>query len=341
MLDRKTPPALDEDIDPLTRLAIKHGTDKWGLHFYTPVYNSFLRLMRRQPVRLLEIGIGGYNLQSVGGASLSMWAEYFPEGRIVGIDVADKRLNLDPRIEVRRGSQDDPEFLTRVCDELGPFDIIIDDGSHVPQHVTSSFSVLFPRLRNGGFYMIEDVQTTFWPQFGGSTLGGATMRLAMATLENLHHAEIKVAHPTRLTDEVSTSIRAFHAFHNLFVIEKGDNTEPSNHHFRLDNPHAARALRLIETELNQRPTAAGAANMIQVQAVAGNFAQAWAMLDAALEKWPDHPMLLYAGYNSASVSNDQPRKFKFLQALAALEPDNAWLQDLMRQTERETAEPVA
>ncbi|MBX9824979.1 MAG: class I SAM-dependent methyltransferase [Xanthobacteraceae bacterium] len=341
MLEAKTPPPLDEEIDPLTRLAIKHGTDKWGLHFYTPIYHSFFRVMRRQPVRLLEIGIGGYNLQSVGGASLSMWAEYFPDGRIVGIDVADKRLELDPRIEVRRGSQDDPEFLTRVCDELGPFDIVIDDGSHVPQHVTSSFNVLFPRLRNGGLYIVEDVQTTFWPQFGGSTLGGATMRLAMAILEGLHHAEIKVAQPTRHTDEISTSIRAFHAFHNVFLIEKGDNTEPSNHGFRLDNPHAARALRLIETEMNQRPTAAGAANMIQVQAVAGHLTQAWAMLDAALQKWPDHPMLLYAGYNTALVGNDQPRKREFLQALAALEPGNDWLRDLLQQMETEAAEPVA
>lgn len=340
MSDTK-PPFLDEEIDLLTRLAIKHGTDKWGLHFYTPIYNSFLRAIRRQPVRLLEIGIGGYNMQSVGGASLSMWAEYFPEGRIVGIDVADKRLKLDPRIEIRRGSQDDPEFLKRVCDELGPFDVIIDDGSHVPQQVTASFGVLFPRLRNGGFYIIEDVQTTFWPQFGGSALGGATMRLAMATLENLHHAEIKVAHPTRHTDELSTSIAAFHAFHNVFVIEKGDNTEPSNHRFRLDNRHAARALHLIETEMNQRPTAGGVANWIQVQAVAGNAAQAWTMLDAALAKWPEHPTLLYAGYTVASITNDQPRRIKFLQALAGREPDNAWLQELLQQTEKGTAEPVA
>jgi hypothetical protein len=272
----------DDEIDLLTRLAIKHGTDKWGLHFYTPVYSSFLRRMRRLPIRLLEIGIGGYNMQGVGGASLSMWADYFPEGRIVGIDVADKRLELDPRIEVRRGSQEDADFLNRVCDELGPFDVIIDDGSHIPQHVTSSFNILFPRLRDGGYYMIEDVQTTFWPQFGGSALGGATMRLAMATLENLHHAEIKVAHPTRHVDDLSKSIRSFHAFHNLFVIEKGDNTEPSNHRFRLDNPHAARALRMMEAQLSQRPTAAGIANMVQVMAVGGNVAGAWTALTEAL-----------------------------------------------------------
>jgi hypothetical protein len=279
-------------------------------------------------------------MQSVGGASLAMWAEYFPEGRIVGIDLADKRLDLDPRIEIRRGAQDDPEFLARICDEFGPFDVIIDDGSHVPQHVTTSFNILFPRLRDGGYYIIEDVQTTFWPQFGGSALGGATMRLAMAALENLHHAEIKVAHPTRLVDDMSKSIRAFHAFHNLFVIEKGDNTEPSNHRFRLDNPHAARALRVIATEMSERPTAAGTANMVQVMAVAGNVAQAWALLADALAKWPGDPALLYAGYNIASISNNIARKLEYLNRLAENEPDNGWLQGLRQQAENEAAEPA-
>ena len=108
----------DDEIDLLTRLAIKHGTDKWGLHFYTPVYNSFLRRMRRLPIRLLEIGIGGYNMQSVGGASLAMWADYFPEGRIVGIDVADKRLRARSAHRGAPGSQEDADFLNRVCDEL-------------------------------------------------------------------------------------------------------------------------------------------------------------------------------------------------------------------------------
>ena len=331
-------PHLKDEFDVLTRLAIKHGTDKWGLHFYTPIYHSLLRRIRRQPIRLLEIGVGGYNMKGVGGASLAMWADYFPEGQIVGVDVADKKIDLGPRVEIRRGSQDDPDFLNRICDELGPFDIIIDDGSHVPHHVTTSFNILFPRLQNGGFYIIEDVQTTFWPQFGGSALGGATMRLAMALLENLHHAEIQVAHPTRHIDEMSTSIRAFHAYHNLFVIEKGDNTEPSNHRYRLDNPHAARALRFIEQQMERVPTAAGVANMIQIKAVGGNVPLSWTMLEEALTKWPDHPSLLYVGYTIATMTNDLPRRLHYVQRLAALEPDNFWLQGLKQQIQTEALE---
>jgi hypothetical protein len=211
----------------------------------------------------------------------------------------------------------------------------------VPSHVTASFKILFPRLQNGGFYIIEDVQTTFWPQFGGSALGGATLQLAMAMLENLHHAEIHVAHPTRQIDELATSIRAFHAFHNLFVIEKGDNTEPSNHRYRLDNPHAARALRLIEQQMEREPTAAGVANMILVKAVAGEIASSWTMLEEALTKWPDHPSLLHAGYTIATMSNDLPRRLHYAQRLAALEPDNLWLQGLKQQIQTNAIEPAA
>jgi hypothetical protein len=70
-----------DDIDPLTLLAIRHGTDKWGPHFYTPIYHAVFAHLRDRPVRLLEIGVGGYKLRDVGGASLAMWADYFPHGR--------------------------------------------------------------------------------------------------------------------------------------------------------------------------------------------------------------------------------------------------------------------
>jgi hypothetical protein len=326
----------EREVDVLTGLAIKHGTDKWGLHFYTPIYHSLFWRLRKRPMRLLEIGVGGYDLHSVGGASLEMWAEYFPEGQIVGIDVAEKRLHLNPRIEVRQGSQDDPEFLARVCDELGPFDIIIDDGSHVPQQVSTTFGMLFPRLRNRGFYVIEDVQTTFWPRFGGSAAdGGATMLLATSILLMLHHADIKVVDPSRQIPEMFKSIRSFHAYHNLFAIEKGDNTEPSNHDYRVDNVHAARALRTIEQEMMRAPTPAGCANLIQLYAVAGDRTNARIWLTESLAKWPHHPALLYAAYNVAVISGDTALKLEYVRKLAAIEPDNGALRALLQRTESE------
>src|ERR1700733_3039364 len=217
-----------DDIDPLTRMAIKYGTDKWGGHFYTPLYHELFAPLRDPPVRLLEIGTGGYDLETVGGASLAMWAEYFPNGSITGIDIAPKRLSIDPRVKLFQGSQIDQAFLGEVADERGPYDIIIDDGSHEPKHVAASFHILFPYLVDGGMYIIEDVQTTFWPQFGGSILdGGDTLKLATTVIECLNHAELAAVGQSPSFPPFANQIKSLRAYHNILVIEKGDNCEQS------------------------------------------------------------------------------------------------------------------
>jgi hypothetical protein len=330
--------AAGEPIDPLTRLAIRHGTDKWGAHFYTPIYHQIFAHLRDKPVRLLEIGIGGYQFGTIGGASLAMWADYFPHGRILGIDVFAKTLELGPRISLRQGSQDDVDFLTRMSAEHGPFDIVIDDGSHVPAHVAASFHILFPKLADGALYVIEDVQTAFWPQFGGSVPdGGATMQLGRTILEHLNHAEIHIVQPEREVADFAKSIRSFRAYHNIFCIEKGDNTEPSNFDFRLDNVHAARALRTIRDELAHSPTPAGYANLIRMHMHAKSLAEAQALMEQALARWPDEPNVLLAAYNLSKQSGNRQLELTFLRRLASLEPGNHDLQSLLSQVETDVA----
>ena len=70
----------EDPVDPLTRLAIKHGTDKWGAHFYTPLYHSLFLPLRNRAIRLLEIGVGGSEFQTIGGASLAMGRNISPMG---------------------------------------------------------------------------------------------------------------------------------------------------------------------------------------------------------------------------------------------------------------------
>lgn len=315
------------DIDPLTRLAIKHGTDKWGPHFYTPLYHELFSRLRHRPIRLLEIGVGGYELATVGGASLTMWAEYFPHGQITGIDIAEKRLTLPPRVRLFRGSQVDPTFLKTVCDERGPFDIIIDDGSHVPQHVVASFEALFPAVVDGGSYLIEDIQTAFWPSFGGSVFdGGATMKLAQTVIECLNHAEIAVADRARRFPAFAKQIKSLRAFHNLLVVEKGDNSEPSNFGYDLNNPHASRAEQSINQELRSAPTAEGLANLAGLYLRAGQPEKAREVCDKALSQWPANGELLIAAHGAATWQNDVLAGIHYLERLCQIEPDNAALQ---------------
>ncbi|MGD0025113.1 MAG: hypothetical protein ABSC37_10905 [Xanthobacteraceae bacterium] len=323
---------VNHEIDPLTRLAIKHGTDKWGPHFYTPVYHGLFSKLRDRPIRLLEIGVGGYDFKTVGGASLAMWADYFLSGQITGIDIAEKRLALNPRVKLFRGSQEDPVFLKRVCDERGPFDIMIDDGDHVPKHVVSSFHALFPSLVDGGLYLIEDVQTAFWPHFGGSILhGGDTLKLARTVIECLNHAEIAVVDRSHSFPLFAKEIKAFRAFHNLLVIEKGDNCEPSNGAYDLNNPYAAGAVKTIEQELESAPTAEGLANLSNLYLSGGNPLRAKEIADKALSQWPANTAVLMAAYQAASRQSDTPAIVNYLERILQIEPDNAPLQGALEQ----------
>ena len=155
-------------MDALSSLAQKHRTDK-GLHHhgYTPIYDSYFQSLKDKDIRLLEIGVGGYQYPDKGGESLRMWAEYFPAATIVAIDIYPKTLLLPPNTTVLCGSQVDSMFLDGLPH---PFDIIIDDGSHVCEHIISTFKSLFPKLNSGGIYVVEDTETSYWDEeYGGST----------------------------------------------------------------------------------------------------------------------------------------------------------------------------
>ncbi len=195
--------------DDLSRLAAKYGTDKFGHHCYTPVYHRLLRHYRDRKLKVLEIGVGGYGDQTRGGQSLAMWRDYFPDAAIVGIDIQEKAFDLGPRVTILRGSQVDPEFLAEVLRDHGPFDIIIDDGSHQNAHVIESFRLLYPTLAEGGTYVVEDVQTSFVPARGGS--------IALTQPNSVGFFRELFADPDR---DPAFDIARLSRFHNMVAIRK-------------------------------------------------------------------------------------------------------------------------
>jgi hypothetical protein len=326
------------DVDPLTRIAILRGTDKWGPHFYTPVYHELFQHLRELPIRLLEIGVGGHESPTLGGASLLMWADYFPHARIVGIDVAEKRLQPHPRITILRGSQADPGFLAQVVAAHGPFDIVVDDGSHAPADVHASFNALFPTVVDDGFYVVEDVQTAFWPRFGGSPSDGAeTMTLARRALDAVNHAEIVVANPQWEPPPMAASLRAVRAYHNLLVFEKGDNREPSTRAFDAADSHVIDAVALMEQALAATPTPEGLANLARTYALARRFDQAIATVKRGLERWPDNLELLAVGAKTGRRDPEDPLGVQCLDRLRAVAGDDPCV-DGLTATNRSDAE---
>lgn len=143
-------------MDQLTQLAIKYGTDKWGKHHYTPVYHEMFKDRRNEIYRLLEIG-------PAEGAGVKMFRDYFPEAYIFGLEVdSDRVKNLDgeERIKIIQGDQSNIKDLIRMDIARVMFsslDIVIDDGSHNPLDQIFTFQAIFPYLKKGATYIIEDV----------------------------------------------------------------------------------------------------------------------------------------------------------------------------------------
>ena len=139
----------------LNEIGLETGTDKSSRHHdYLGFYELALRGQSKID-RLLEIGVHQ-------GASVRMWREFLPNAQIVGMDVNQTAAaHAGERIAIEIGSQGDPATLRRVVNAHGPFDVIVDDGSHIWTHQIVSFETLFPSLPPGGLYIMEDVHTSY------------------------------------------------------------------------------------------------------------------------------------------------------------------------------------
>lgn len=134
----------------LDEIGIEFGTDKSSKgHNYLPYYEMFFAPLRDKSIKILEIGVWE-------GASLKMWETYFKKAIITGFDIDEKGQYRSERINTFKGNQDSFFDLEDVSKQYGEFDIITDDGSHEATHMRKSFETLFPLLKSGGLYCIED-----------------------------------------------------------------------------------------------------------------------------------------------------------------------------------------
>jgi hypothetical protein len=133
---------------------------KW-VHYF-PIYERHFEWYKNKSLTFLEIGV-------FKGGSLQMWQRYFgPFAKIVGIDIDEKcKDHEQPGIFIRTGDQSDERFLQSVIDEFGVPDIVLDDGSHQMNHINATFQFLYPQLPKNGIYMVEDLHTAYWEEYGG------------------------------------------------------------------------------------------------------------------------------------------------------------------------------
>lgn len=144
------------DVSSLDAIGVRLGTDK-GLthHDYLAAYEDVLHPLRSSPIRLLKIGV-------LNGVSLAMWEEYLPHAKVVGADINPAALRFARgRVTIEILDQSDVNRLHKVAERHGPFDVIIEDGSHIWSHQITGIVALFPHLQPGGLYITEDLHTHF------------------------------------------------------------------------------------------------------------------------------------------------------------------------------------
>ena len=203
---------------PLADIGKKYPTSK-NITGFIEIYEKYLKDYRDKEIKLLEIGVDK-------GDSLRLWREYFTNAKICGIDIKQKDFNIDG-VDILCGDQSDHEFLKSIVEKYKNFDIIIDDGSHVSKHIIKSLEFLFNYLKQNGLYIIEDLQTSYMPRFGGSRFNLKKNKTSMNYLKSLTDS-INYEHndkPFFKRKKFDGSVKYMHFYQNIAIIKKGESTK--------------------------------------------------------------------------------------------------------------------
>lgn len=147
---------------------------KYPTHTYTPQYYNLLKSFKNESLEFLEIGIGNVPLMStiidnyIPGASMRMWRDFFQNANIYAADIDTSVLFEEDRIKSFYVDQNDYDSLIKLQNTISSisgkkeFDIILDDGSHNPDHQSMSFKALWQFIKKDGIYIIEDVHNNYF-----------------------------------------------------------------------------------------------------------------------------------------------------------------------------------
>ena len=193
---------------------------KW--HHYIPIYEKYFSKFKGKKIKFLEIGVGK-------GGSLQMWRKYFGNDAIIfGIDINHecKKFNTETE-QIRIGSQINESFLKSVIEEMGgSVDIILDDGSHEMKHIVKTLLFLFPNLNYDGIYMIEDLHTAYWLNYGGGYYSNNNFfKFTRDLIDDIHHWY----HPKKPTYlNISKECSGIHIHDSIVVLDKNRVFRPTH-----------------------------------------------------------------------------------------------------------------
>ncbi len=158
---------MSEPSNPLFEAFMRgpqRSVHKWVDYF--DIYHRALQSYRDKPITFLEIGVQN-------GGSAMMWRDYLgPHAKIIGIDRDPKCRALEQHgFEIWIGDQADPEFWNSFKAVHPTLDVVLDDGGHTMKQQLVTFEALWPVVKDGGVYIVEDIHTSYFPGHGGGGPG--------------------------------------------------------------------------------------------------------------------------------------------------------------------------
>ena len=208
----------------------KSASDKILHHGYQRFYPWFLRHLKQENINLLEIGIEEKE-------SIELWNGYFRSVNIHGIDI-DEKQHQNINVKLYQVDQSNENELSEFAKSLTiQFDVILDDGSHVPNHQILTINNFWKLVKPGGIYIIEDIETSYWKK---SCIYGypfnAGKRGIIETFSNLidpinyEFSKKKAAHP--LANEIAEEVEMLTFAQNCIILVKKDYQNFSNYYDR-------------------------------------------------------------------------------------------------------------
>lgn len=116
-----------------------------------------------RPETIVQLGVfqgGSVALLNELAHPKKLVAAELEEEPVAALDAYIEQQDLSDTVSVHYGvDQADTATLNRLVDDAvgtQPLDLVVDDASHQLEPTRASFDALFPRLRPGGAYLIED-----------------------------------------------------------------------------------------------------------------------------------------------------------------------------------------
>ncbi|MDR3290999.1 MAG: class I SAM-dependent methyltransferase [Methanobrevibacter sp.] len=185
--------------------------EKWD--HYLDIYQSHFEKFYNEPIILMEFGV-------FNGGSLDMWKYYFGDDtKIIGIDIniECKKFN-SKNCEIHIGDQENRDFLKKLMANVKKIDVVVEDGGHEMNQQINTFEEVFPYV-NGGVFLIEDLHTSYWREYGGGyKKEGTFIEYAKNIIDSVnarHCDELKVNYYTK-------TIKSMSIYDSVIVFEKND-----------------------------------------------------------------------------------------------------------------------